>query len=241
MPVIDAAEQQANGFFLVGSMVILLAKWIVQSAMYRNRRHYKAMPVIGKNDLIKQLCQDKIMKRDAKDCPDNKSMVGVHDPHQEMIDGGVISLKDKSYKVALVYGQMDELLGACARVALTGLIVAEYFRDQEDRHVLLFMVNIFRSTQAGSEVSALLGRTPSAMGYQPTLAADMSSIQKRITTTKGAPSPQCTLFMCQHMTGLTLLLQLHLLLLYSQDLWLSEEPTLQWTPWTPSVVSLTLT
>ena len=184
MPVIDAAEQQANGFFLVGSMVILLAKWIVQSAMYHNRKHYKAMPVIGKNDLIKQLCQDKIMKRVAKDCPDNKSMVGAHDPYQKMINGGVISLKDKRYKVALVYGQMDEPLGACARVALTGLIVAEYFRDQEDRHVLLFMVNIFRSTQAGSEVSALLGRTPSAMGYQPTLAADMSSVRKRITTTK---------------------------------------------------------
>ena len=72
MPVIDAAEQQANGFFLVGSMVILLAKWIVQSAMYHNRKHYKAMPVIGKNNLIKQICQDKIMKRDTKDCPDNK-------------------------------------------------------------------------------------------------------------------------------------------------------------------------
>ena len=72
IPVIDAAEQQPNGFFLAGNIVRLLAKWIVQSAMYHNRKHYEAMPVISKNNLNKQLCQDKIMKRDTKDCPDNK-------------------------------------------------------------------------------------------------------------------------------------------------------------------------
>ena len=104
--------------------------------------------------------------------------------YHEMIEGGVISLKDKSSKVALVYGQMNEPPGARARVALTGLTVAEYFRDQEGQDVLLFIDNIFRFTQAGSEVSALLGRIPSAVGYQPTLATDMGSMQERITTTK---------------------------------------------------------
>ncbi len=86
--------------------------------------------------------------------------------------------------MALVYGQMNEPPGARARVALTGLTVAEYFRDQEGQDVLLFIDNIFRFTQAGSEVSALLGRIPSAVGYQPTLATDMGSMQERITTTK---------------------------------------------------------
>lgn len=107
-----------------------------------------------------------------------------NDLYHEMIEGGVISLKDKSSKVALVYGQMNEPPGARARVALTGLSVAEYFRDQEGQDVLLFIDNIFRFTQAGSEVSALLGRIPSAVGYQPTLATDMGSMQERITTTK---------------------------------------------------------
>jgi len=107
-----------------------------------------------------------------------------NDLYHEMIEGGVISLKDKSSKVALVYGQMNEPPGARARVALTGLTVAEYFRDQEGQDVLLFIDNIFRFTQAGSEVSALLGRIPSAVGYQPTLATDMGSMQERITTTK---------------------------------------------------------
>merc|ERR1712106_334016 len=109
-----------------------------------------------------------------------------NDLYYEMIEGGVISLKDKSSKVALVYGQMNEPPGARARVALTGLTVAEYFRDQEGQDVLLFIDNIFRFTQAGSEVSALLGRIPSAVGYQPTLATDMGSMQERITTTKGS-------------------------------------------------------
>merc|ERR1711887_471344 len=107
-----------------------------------------------------------------------------NDLYYEMIEGGVISLKDSSSKVALVYGQMNEPPGARARVALTGLTVAEYFRDQEGQDVLLFIDNIFRFTQAGSEVSALLGRIPSAVGYQPTLATDMGLLQERITTTK---------------------------------------------------------
>merc|ERR1711971_1439286 len=107
-----------------------------------------------------------------------------NDLYHEMIEGGVISLKDKTSKVALVYGQMNEPPGARARVALTGLTVAEYFRDQEGQDVLLFIDNIFRFTQAGSEVSALLGRIPSAVGYQPPLATDMGTMQERITTTK---------------------------------------------------------
>ncbi|GIZ03414.1 ATP synthase subunit beta, mitochondrial [Caerostris extrusa] len=107
-----------------------------------------------------------------------------NDLYHEMIEGGVISLKDKTSKVSLVYGQMNEPPGARARVALTGLTVAEYFRDQEGQDVLLFIDNIFRFTQAGSEVSALLGRIPSAVGYQPTLATDMGTMQERITTTK---------------------------------------------------------
>merc|ERR1711988_275489 len=107
-----------------------------------------------------------------------------NDLYHEMIEGGVISLKDKSSKVALVYGQMNEPPGARARVALTGLTLAEYFRDEEGQDVLLFIDNIFRFTQAGSEVSALLGRIPSAVGYQPTLATDMGTMQERITTTK---------------------------------------------------------
>merc|ERR1712158_276821 len=107
-----------------------------------------------------------------------------NDLYHEMIEGGVISLKDKTSKVALVYGQMNEPPGARARVALTGLTIAEDFRDEEGQDVLLFIDNIFRFTQAGSEVSALLGRIPSAVGYQPTLATDMGSMQERITTTK---------------------------------------------------------
>merc|ERR1712168_1767487 len=106
-----------------------------------------------------------------------------NDLYHEMIESGVISLKDDTSKVSLVYGQMNEPPGARARVALTGLTVAEYFRDKEGQDVLLFIDNIFRFTQAGSEVSALLGRIPSAVGYQPTLATDMGTMQERITTT----------------------------------------------------------
>jgi len=107
-----------------------------------------------------------------------------NDLYHEMITSGVIKLDGPGSKAALVYGQMNEPPGARARVALTGLTVAEYFRDQEGQDVLLFIDNIFRFTQAGSEVSALLGRIPSAVGYQPTLATDMGGMQERITTTK---------------------------------------------------------
>ena len=100
-----------------------------------------------------------------------------------MQETGVIQLEGDS-KVALVFGQMNEPPGARARVALTGLTIAEYFRDDEGQDVLLFIDNIFRFTQAGSEVSALLGRIPSAVGYQPTLAVDMGGMQERITTTQ---------------------------------------------------------
>merc|ERR1711935_1216629 len=107
-----------------------------------------------------------------------------NDLYHEMIEGGVIDISGGASKVALVYGQMNEPPGARARVALTGLTVAEYLRDGEGQDVLLFIDNIFRFTQAGSEVSALLGRIPSAVGYQPTLATDMGQMQERITTTK---------------------------------------------------------
>ena len=105
-----------------------------------------------------------------------------NDLYHEMIEAGVIDLEGES-KVALIYGQMNEPPGARARVALSGLTVAEYFRDVEGQDVLFFVDNIFRFTQAGSEVSALLGRIPSAVGYQPTLATDMGAMQERITTT----------------------------------------------------------
>ncbi len=106
-----------------------------------------------------------------------------NDLYHEMIESGVIKPEGPGSKAALVYGQMNEPPGARARVALTGLTVAEYFRDQEGQDVLFFVDNIFRFTQAGSEVSALLGRIPSAVGYQPTLATDMGNLQERITTT----------------------------------------------------------
>merc|ERR1712164_227726 len=107
-----------------------------------------------------------------------------NDLYHEMMASGVIKAdKQPGSKAALVYGQMNEPPGARARVALTGLTVAEYFRDEEGQDVLLFVDNIFRFTQACSEVSALLGRIPSAVGYQPTLATDLASLQERITTT----------------------------------------------------------
>ena len=108
-----------------------------------------------------------------------------NDLWHEMMDSGVIDKNDLSKsKVALVYGQMTEPPGARARVALTGLTVAEYFRDVQGKDVLFFVDNIFRFTQAGAEVSALLGRMPSAVGYQPTLATEMGHLQERITSTK---------------------------------------------------------
>jgi F-type H+-transporting ATPase subunit beta len=106
-----------------------------------------------------------------------------NDLYHEMIESGVIDLDGDESKAALIYGQMNEPPGARQRVALSGLTVAEYFRDQEGQDVLFFVDNIFRFTQAGSEVSALLGRIPSAVGYQPTLATDMGNLQERITTT----------------------------------------------------------
>jgi F-type H+/Na+-transporting ATPase subunit beta len=110
-----------------------------------------------------------------------------NDLYHEMIDAGVIKLGENTTegsKVALIYGQMNEPPGARARVGLSGLSVAEYFRDEEGQDVLFFVDNIFRFTQAGAEVSALLGRIPSAVGYQPTLATDMGALQERITSTK---------------------------------------------------------
>lgn len=108
-----------------------------------------------------------------------------NDLYHEMIESKVIDIDNlKNSKVSLVYGQMNEPPGARARVALTGLTQAEYFRDKEGRDVLFFIDNIFRFTQAGSEVSALLGRIPSAVGYQPTLATEMGAMQERITSTK---------------------------------------------------------
>ena len=110
-----------------------------------------------------------------------------NDLYHEMIDANVIKLNDgntEGSKVALVYGQMNEPPGARARVALSGVTMAEYFRDQEGQDVLFFVDNIFRFTQAGAEMSALLGRIPSAVGYQPTLSTDMGALQERITSTK---------------------------------------------------------
>jgi F-type H+-transporting ATPase subunit beta len=101
-----------------------------------------------------------------------------NDLYKEMTDSGVIN------KTALVFGQMNEVPGARARVALSALTMAEYFRDEEKKNVLLFIDNIFRFSQAGSEVSTLLGRMPSAVGYQPTLAQEMAELQERITSTK---------------------------------------------------------
>src|SRR5208283_529014 len=112
-----------------------------------------------------------------------------NDLYHEMIDAGVIRMDDnhnpiEGSKVALVYGQMNEPPGARARVGLSGLTLAEYFRDEEGQDVLFFVDNIFRFTQAGAEVSALLGRIPSAVGYQPTLATDLGALEERITSTK---------------------------------------------------------
>ena len=107
-----------------------------------------------------------------------------NDLYHEMVESGIIDLKGNNSRVSLVFGQMNEPPGARARVALSGLTQAEYFRDAEGKDVLFFVDNIFRFTQAGSEVSALLGRIPSAVGYQPTLATDMGALQERITSTK---------------------------------------------------------
>src|SRR5947199_6681506 len=107
-----------------------------------------------------------------------------NDLYHEMIESGVIDIEGGNSKAALVYGQMNEPPGARARVGLSGLTLAEYFRDEEGQDVLFFVDNIFRFTQAGSEVSALLGRIPSAVGYQPTLSTDLGTVEERITSTK---------------------------------------------------------
>ncbi len=122
-----------------------------------------------------------------------------------MKESGVIE------KTAMVFGQMNEPPGARMRVALTGLTIAEYFRDVEGQDVLLFIDNIFRFTQAGSEVSALLGRMPSAVGYQPTLATEMGQLQERITSTQKVLLHLSKRFMYQQMIILTLRQQQHLL------------------------------
>src|SRR5438309_11271161 len=113
-----------------------------------------------------------------------------NDLYYEMSEAGVINQDNlQESKIALVYGQMNEPPGARLRVALSGLAITEYFRDEKNQDVLLFIDNIFRFSQAGSEVSALLGRTPSAVGYQPTLAAEMGDLQERITSTKKGAIP----------------------------------------------------
>ncbi len=123
-----------------------------------------------------------------------------NDLYHEMIESGVNKHGGgEGSKCALVFGQMNEPPGARARVALTGLTIAEEFRDR-GQDVLFFVDNIFRFTQAGSEVSALLGRIPSAVGYQPTLATDMGALQERITTTQRARSPRCRRSTCRRTT-----------------------------------------
>ncbi|MCK6529613.1 F0F1 ATP synthase subunit beta [Myxococcota bacterium] len=141
---------------------------------------------VGKTVLIMELINNVAIKRGGFSV-----FAGVgertregNDLYHEMIDSGVINLEDfEKSKCALIYGQMNEPPGARARVALSALTIAEYFRDEQNLDVLLFVDNIFRFTQAGSEVSALLGRIPSAVGYQPTLATEMGALQERITTT----------------------------------------------------------
>src|SRR3954470_7543926 len=142
---------------------------------------------VGKTVVIQELINNIAMKHGGFSVfagVGERSREG-NDLYREMSEAGVIDLKDISKsKVALVYGQMNEPPGARLRVALSALAMTEYFRDERNQDVLLFIDNIFRFSQAGSEVSALLGRTPSAVGYQPTLAAEMGDLQERITSTK---------------------------------------------------------
>src|SRR3954470_23420400 len=142
---------------------------------------------VGKTVVIQELINNIAMKHGGFSVfagVGERSREG-NDLYHEMVGAGVIDEKDLSKsKVALVYGQMNEPPGARLRVALSALAMTEYFRDERNQDVLLFIDNIFRFSQAGSEVSALLGRTPSAVGYQPTLAAEMGDLQERITSTK---------------------------------------------------------
>ena len=148
--------------------------------------------LFGGAGLGKTVILQELIARIAKEYKGYSVFAGVgertregNDLFNEMCEAGIIDKKDMSKsKVALVYGQMNEPPGARLRVALTALAMAEYFRDEKNQDVLLFIDNIFRFSQAGSEVSALLGRTPSAVGYQPTLAAEMGNLQERITSTK---------------------------------------------------------
>merc|ERR1719160_136048 len=142
---------------------------------------------VGKTVVIMELIHNIALKHGGYSvfCGVGERTREGNDLYHEMIASGVIKEnKGKGSKAALVYGQMNEPPGARARVGLTGLTIAEYFRDEEGQDVLLFIDNIFRFTQAGSEVSALLGRIPSAVGYQPTLATDLAALQERITTTQ---------------------------------------------------------
>merc|ERR1711904_226251 len=142
---------------------------------------------VGKTVVIMELIHNIALKHGGYSvfCGVGERTREGNDLYHEMIASGVIKEnKGKGSEAALVYGQMNEPPGARARVGLTGLTIAEYFRDEEGQDVLLFIDNIFRFTQAGFEVSALLGRIPSAVGYQPTLATDLGGLQERITTTK---------------------------------------------------------
>ncbi|CAE7649599.1 atpD [Symbiodinium sp. CCMP2592] len=163
----NTVEPPAHAFFLLGP-----------TADCPSPRFVSATPIRPKQECTP-------LKRLEPPQPGGERTREGNDLYHEMMASGVIK-KDKApgSKAALVYGQMNEPPGARARVALTGLTVAEYFRDEEGQDVLLFVDNIFRFTQAGSEVSALLGRIPSAVGYQPTLATDLASLQERITTTQ---------------------------------------------------------
>src|SRR5204862_4794565 len=142
---------------------------------------------VGKTVVIQELINNIAMKHGGVSIfagVGERSREG-NDLYKEMSEAGVIDQKDLSKsKVGMVFGQMNEPPGARLRVALSALAMTEYFRDERNQDVLLFIDNIFRFSQAGSEVSALLGRTPSAVGYQPTLAAEMGDLQERITSTK---------------------------------------------------------
>jgi F-type H+-transporting ATPase subunit beta len=140
---------------------------------------------VGKTVVIMELINNIAMKQGGFSVFAGVGAAEGNDLYHEMSEAGVIDQKDLSKsKVALVYGQMNEPPGARMRVALSALAMAEFFRDEQNRDVLLFVDNVFRFSQAGSEVSALLGRSPSAVGYQPTLASEMGNLQERITSTK---------------------------------------------------------
>src|SRR5207247_131387 len=144
-------------------------------------------PGVGKTVVIMQMINNIAKRRGGVSvfCGVGERTREGSDLYKEMSEAGVINQNDLgASKIALVYGQMNEPPGARLRIALCGLAITEYFRDEKNQDVLLFIDNIFRFSQAGSEVSALLGRTASAVGYQPTLATEMGALQERITSTK---------------------------------------------------------